>query len=111
MVALSQLDEFRLNAQVQTCSVGVPGTSGNNESENREPTWDRFLDDLCPKAVLSACNSSHLNVSGQEETHHKVRGAEEEIPCCSTGTSSGKQTKTRSTSQPQFRSGNSPAKK
>ena len=35
--------------------------------------------------------------------------AQEEIPYCSTSTSSGKQNKARSTSQPQFRSENSPA--
>ena len=35
--ALSKLDEFLLNPQLQTCSVTVPGTSRNNASENREP--------------------------------------------------------------------------
>ena len=33
--ALSKLDEFLLNPQVQTFSVAVPGTSRNNNSENR----------------------------------------------------------------------------
>ena len=36
-------------------------------------------------------------------------GVQEEIPHCSSRTSSGKQKKARSTSQPQFRSGNTPA--
>ena len=36
--ALSKLDDFFLNRQVRTCSVAVPGTSRNNDSENREPT-------------------------------------------------------------------------
>ena len=36
--ALSRLDEFLLNPQVRTCSVAVPGTSRNNDLENREPT-------------------------------------------------------------------------
>ena len=31
--ALSKLDEFHLNPQVRTCSVSVPGTSRNNDSE------------------------------------------------------------------------------
>ena len=69
--ALSKLDEFFLNQQVPTCSVAVPGTSRNYDSENREPTGDRSLGDPCPEAVLSACHSSTLNDSGQEETHHK----------------------------------------
>ena len=38
-----------------------------------------------------------------------VTGGPEEIPYCSHGTSSGKQKKALSTSQPQFRSENIPA--
>ena len=33
--AFSKLDEFVLNPQVRTCSVAVPGTSRNSNSENR----------------------------------------------------------------------------
>ena len=40
---------------------------------------------------------------------HMTRETQEEIPYCSTSTSSGKQKKARSTSQPQFRSENTPA--
>ena len=69
--ALSKLDEFLLNLQVRTCSVAVPGTSRNNNSENWEPTGDRCLDDPCPELVFSACHTSNLNDSEQEETHHK----------------------------------------
>ena len=47
--ALSKLDEFLLNPQVGTCSVAVPGTSRNCDSENREPTGDRSLNDPCPE--------------------------------------------------------------
>ena len=36
--ALSKLDEFLLNSQVRSCSVAVPGTSRNINSENRETT-------------------------------------------------------------------------
>ena len=39
--AFSKLDEFLLNPQVRTCSVAVPETLGNSNSENREPTGDR----------------------------------------------------------------------
>ena len=53
--ALTKLDKFRLNPQVRTCSVAVPGTSRNNDSENREPRGDRSQGDPCPEAVFSAC--------------------------------------------------------
>ena len=69
--ALSKLDEFLLNPQVRTFSTAVPGTSRYNYSENREPTGERSLGDPCPEAVFSACHSSNLNDSEQEETHHK----------------------------------------
>ena len=36
--ALSKLDELLLSPQVRTCSVAVPRTSRNNNSENRETT-------------------------------------------------------------------------
>ena len=68
--ALFKLDEFLLNPQARTCSVAVPGTSRNNNSENREPTGDRSLDGPCPEVVFSACHTSNLNDSEQEETHH-----------------------------------------
>ena len=35
--ALSMLDEFLLNPEVRTCSVAVPGTSRNNDSETGNP--------------------------------------------------------------------------
>ena len=68
--ALSRLDEFLLSPQVRTCSVAVPGTSRNNDSENREPTGDRSLGNPCPEAVFSACHLSNLEDSEQDETHH-----------------------------------------
>ena len=71
--ALSKLDEFLLNPQVRTCSVAVPGTSRNNDSEKREPTGDRSLGDPCPEAVFSVCHSGNLN-SEQDETHHRTLG-------------------------------------
>ena len=68
--ALSKLDELRLNPQVRTCSVAVPGTSRNNNSENWEPTGDRSLKDPCPEVEFSACRTSNLTESDEEETHH-----------------------------------------
>ena len=47
--ALSKLDNFLLNPQVRTCSVAIPGTSRNSNSENWEPTRDRSSDDPCPE--------------------------------------------------------------
>ena len=73
MSALSKLDEFLLNPQVRTCSVVVPGTSRSNNSENREPTGDRSLNDLCPDVEFSASCTSNLTESDQEETHHTHR--------------------------------------
>ena len=66
--SLSELDEFVLKPQVQTCSVAVPGTSRNNNLENREPTGDHSPGNPCPEAVFSARHPSYLNVSEQEET-------------------------------------------
>ena len=123
MGALSKLDEFLLNPQVRTCSVTVPGTSRNSNSENRETTGDRSLDDPRPEARFSSHHPGKLNSSevedyphmvtrGPEEIRncpHKMTGIQEEIPYCSPDTSSRKQKKARSTSQPQFCSGNTPA--
>ena len=59
--ALSKLDEFLLKPQVRTCSVAVPGTSRNNNLENRETTGDRSSDDPCPEVKYSSHHSGHLN--------------------------------------------------
>ena len=68
--ALSKLDEFLLNPQVRTCSVAVPGTSRNSDSENREPTGDRSLNDPCPEVVYSSHHSGRLDSSEVEEYPH-----------------------------------------
>ena len=39
--ALSKIDRLLLNPQVRTCSVAVPGSSRNNNTENRETTATR----------------------------------------------------------------------
>ena len=54
----------------------------------------------------------HMVTGATEEIrngHDMVTAVQEEIPYCSSGISSGKQKKARSTSQPQFRSENTPA--
>ena len=68
--AVSKLEEFLLNPKVRTCSGIVPGTYKNNNSENQNSTGDRSLADPCPEVVFSACHTSNLNDSEQEETHH-----------------------------------------
>ena len=70
--ALPKIDEFLLNPQVRTCSVAVPGTSRNSDSENREPTGDRSLNDPCPEVVYSSDHSGHLSSSGVEEYPHNI---------------------------------------
>ena len=59
--ALSNFEEFLLNPQVRTCSVAVPRTSRNSNSENREPTGDRSLHNPCPEARFSSHHSGNLN--------------------------------------------------
>ena len=69
--ALSKLDEFLLNPQVRTCSVAVPETSRNSNSENREPTGHRSLDDPCPEVRFSSHHSGNLNSPEVEEYPHR----------------------------------------
>ena len=68
--ALSKLDEFLLNPQVRTCSVAVPGTSRNKNSENREITGDRSSDDPCPEVGYFSHHSGHLNSPEAEINPH-----------------------------------------
>ena len=57
--AMSKLGECFLNPQVGTCSVAVPGSSKNNNSETRGCTGDRSLDDL----VSNWCSLSATQVN------------------------------------------------
>ena len=129
--ALSKLDEFLLNPQVRTCSVAVQGTSGNANLENRETHGDRSSKDPYPEVGYFPHHSGQLNsLEAETNSHmvtktyphmvtgatietrhypHAMTAAQEEIPYCSPTTSSGKQKKARSTSQPEFRSKNTPA--
>ena len=66
--ALSKLDELLLNIQVRTCSVAVPGTSRNNNSENRETTGDRSSDDPYTEVGYFSHHSGQLN-SPEAENH------------------------------------------
>ena len=129
--ALSKLDEFLLNPQVRTCPVAVQGTSANANSENWETHGNRSSNDLYPEVGYFPHHSGQLNspeteanshmvtknyphmvTRGPEEIRHnphKMTATQEEIPYSSLTTSSSKQKKARSTSQPQFRSENTRA--
>ena len=131
LVALSKLDVFLLNQQIRTQSGTVPETFRNTNVDNQGANEDNSQSDPHPEAGLF--RSQTTQNSGQEVGPHMVTGAterhdiltgvteeirnghdmvravQEEIPYCSSGISSGKQKKARSTSQPQFRSENTPA--
>ena len=66
--SLSKLDEFLLNPQVRTCSVAVPGTSRNANSENRETNGGRSSDDPYPEVGYFPHHSGQPN-SPEAETN------------------------------------------
>ena len=127
--ALARLDNFLMNPLLQGHSGIVPETSRNVFSVNQGTNEDDSQSNPHPKAGLLT--------SGQEYHHDMVMGAQrgsiqvpdmvtgvteqirsqrdiltgshEEVMYCSPSTSSEKQKKNRSTSQPQFRSENTPA--
>ena len=78
--ALSEDDEFLLHRQLRTCSVAVPGTSRNSDSENREPNGDRSSNDPCPEARISSHLFGNLNSSEVGEYPHR----DSESPCVTT---------------------------
>ena len=131
--ALSKLDEFLLNQQIRTHSWTVPETFRNTNVDNQElmKTTPRVI--LILKQASSAARlhktlaqswslhgdrsyrrdslQSYMVTGVTEEIRqypHIMTETQEEIPYCSLSTSSGKQKKARSTSQPQFRSGEYP---
>ena len=70
--ALSKLDEVLLNPKVRACSVAVPRTSRNSNSENRETTGDRSSDDPCHEVRFCSHHSVHLNSPEVEEYPHSI---------------------------------------
>ena len=73
--ALSILDELLLNPQVRACSVAVPETSRNNNSENRETTGDRSSDDPYLEVGYFSHHSGQLNSPETENNPHRSRTA------------------------------------
>ena len=147
--ALSKLDEFLSNQQINTNSETVPGTFRNTNVENQGTNEGDSQSDPHPEAgifrgqttqnlgpkdcrdmvtgatgEIRHCRDMVTAIQGEiryrpdmvtaateeyRNGHDMVTAVQEEIPYCSSGISSGKQKKERSTSQPQFRSDNTPA--
>ena len=127
--ALSRLDDFLMNPLLQGYSGTTPETSRNVFSINQRANEDDSQSDPHPEAGLLTSGredrhdmatgverestQAHDMVTGvTEQTRNQrdiITGVHEEVMYCSPSTSSGKQKKDRSTSQPQFRSENTPA--
>ena len=105
--ALARLDDFLMNPLFQGHSGTAPETSQNAFSTSQGTNEDDSQSDLHPKAGIF--NNQMTQNSGPEDRHDMVTGVHEEVTYCSPSTSSGKQKKNRSTSQPQFRSENTSA--
>ena len=117
--ALSKLDEFHLNQQIRTHSGTVRETFRNTNVDNQGTNEDDSQSDPHPEAgIFKTTQSSgpkvgpYMVTGAQGEIRNgrdMVTAVQEEVPYSSSGISSGKQMKACSTSQPQFRSENTPA--
>ena len=92
-----------------------PHHSGQLNSPETE-TISHMVTENYPHLVTGATGETrhypHMVTRGPEQIRHnpdKRTATQEEVPVCSPTTSSGKQKKARSTSQPQIRSENTPA--
>ena len=117
--SLARLDDFLMNPLIQGHSGTDPETSRNVFSINQGTNEDDSQSDPHPEAGFF--NNRMTQNSGPDDGHdmltgvqkeslcgHDMTGVQEEVTYCSPSTSSGKQKKNRSTSQPQFRSENTP---
>ena len=85
------------------------GTDEDESQKNPHPDAGTFNNQMTQN---SGPEDGHGMVTGSTEqirNCHDMTGVHEEVTYCSPSTSSGKQKKNRSTSQPQFRSENTPA--
>ena len=98
-----------MNSQIGTFFDTTPGAFQNTDVGKQEPSGDRSHNDSHPRVEISSCRASNLTDSDPNETSHMVTGAQEVIPYCFPGISSGKQKKAHSTDQPQFCSENASA--
>ena len=130
LCALCKIDEFLSNPQIGTHSGTVPETFRNTNVDNQGTNEDDSMSDPHPEVGLFRSQTTQNSgqevgpymVTGATERHDMVTGVteevrngrdmvtdvQEEIPYCSSGICSGKQKKAHSTSQPQFRSENTP---
>ena len=121
LCALACLDDFLMNPLLQGHSGITPEAFRNALSTSQRTNEDDSQNDPHPEAGLF--HSQITQKSGPEKGHDMVTGVQSESLCdhnitgfhkdvtyCSPSTSSGKQKKNRSTSQPQFCSENTPAK-
>ena len=119
--ALTKSDKFLSNQQIHTHFETVPGTFRNTNVENQGTNDDDSQSDPHPEASIfrgqttqnfgpNDCRDMVTGVTGEiRHCRDMVTGVQGEIPYCSSGISSAKQKKARSTSQPQLRSENTPA--
>ena len=118
--ALARLDDFLMNPLFHGHPGTAPETSRNIFSTRQGTKEDDSQSNPHPEAGIF--NNQMTQNPGPEDSHDMVTGATEqirnrhdmtgvhkEVIYCSPSTSSGKQKKNRSTSQPQFRSENTPA--
>ena len=123
--ALARIDDFLMNPLLQGHSGTTPETSRNMFSINQGTNEDDSQSNPHPEAGLltSGRDDRHDMATGFQRERERERerervcvddcdmmtGVHEEVTYCSPSTSSGKQKKNHSTSQPQFRSENTPA--
>ena len=118
--ALARLNDFHMNPLLQGHSGTTPEPSRNALSTSQGTIEDDTQNDPHPEA--GPFHSQLTQNSGPEDDHNMVTrateqignrqdmtGVHEEVTYCTASTSSGKQKKNRSTSQPPFRSEDTPA--
>ena len=101
----------RVNEQTRNGNDMVTGVNERHDmvrAVQKESLWDY---DMVTGATETNRNRHDIVTGATQQIGncHDLTGVHEEVTYCSPSTSSGKQKKNRSTSQPQFRSENSPA--
>ena len=114
--ALARLYDFPMNPLIQGHSGTAPETSRNALSTSQGPDEDHHPEEGIFNNQMTQNSGAEIGqdmVTGNTEQignrHGMVTEVHEEVTYCSPITSSGKQKNNRSTSQPQFRSENTPA--
>ena len=107
LIASARLGGFLMNPPIQGHSGTAPETSRNIFSTSQGTNEDDSQSNPHPETGIF--NNQMTQNSGPEEGHDMVTWVHQEVPYCSPSTSSRKQKKIRSTSQPQFRSENTSA--